>query len=300
MWAASSCTTARRLSVAKNNDPLNFTPPQFAVIAIEVILVLFGLFLLVRHLLVRRTSTNAACELLSTHASAQDPQWPASWFDFALFVWFVISGGLLAQISAIQILASTSLSTDLRQIIAGALFQLGMLAGVFGFRWRSQAGRDFPSPRIIPSFWAGFQAFAIALPLVLLAGIGWTTFLESVGIPLQRQELVDLFAGSKAPLQIGFMVFFATLIAPYTEELIFRAGIFRFLRTRIPRFAALLLPALLFAGLHANLASFAQLLVLGVVFALAYERTNNIGVAMCAHACFNLNTIILLLAGIDA
>jgi hypothetical protein len=68
----------------------------------------------------------------------------------------------------------------------------------------------------------------------------------------------------------------------------------------LPRWAILLIPALLFAALHANLASFPQLCVLGIGFSLAYERSGNIAVPMLAHALFNLNTIALLLAGVDA
>jgi uncharacterized protein len=38
--------------------------------------------------------------------------------------------------------------------------------------------------------------------------------------------------------------------------------------------------------------------VLGVAFALAYERTGRILVPIIGHALFNLNTILLLLAGV--
>ena len=88
------------------------------------------------------------------------------------------------------------------------------------------------------------------------------------------------------------MIVLATVVAPATEELIFRAGIFRYARTRLPRWAALLLPACLFAALHNHLASFAPLVVLGLVFSLAYERTGRIGTAIVAHALFNLYSVI--------
>jgi len=81
--------------------------------------------------------------------------------------------------------------------------------------------------------------------------------------------------------------------------MVFRAGVFRYARTRLPRRAALLLPAILFAAVHADLPSFAPLLVLGLVFSLAYERTGNIKTTMVAHALFNLNTTLLVLAGVN-
>ena len=90
------------------------------------------------------------------------------------------------------------------------------------------------------------------------------------------------------------------IIAPLTEELIFRAGLFRYLRTRVPRWIALLAPATIFAALHSNLVAFVPLLLLGVLFSLAYERTGRISVTIVAHSLFNLHTILLILAGVTA
>jgi hypothetical protein len=92
----------------------------------------------------------------------------------------------------------------------------------------------------------------------------------------------------------------AILVAPISEELLFRAGIFRYVRTRLPRWLALLLPALLFALLHLDVGSFVPLVTLAVIFSLAYERTGNIGTTMVAHALFNLNAAVLVLAGVDS
>ena len=66
-----------------------------------------------------------------------------------------------------------------------------------------------------------------------------------------------------------------------------------------PRWVALLIPALLFGASHTNLASFPQLVLLGVIFSIAYERTGNIAVPMFAHALFNLHSIAIVLTGVD-
>ena len=39
-------------------------------------------------------------------------------------------------------------------------------------------------------------------------------------------------------------------------------------------------------------------LAFGVVLSFAYERTGNLAVPVCAHALFNLNTIVMLLSGL--
>ena len=84
-----------------------------------------------------------------------------------------------------------------------------------------------------------------------------------------------------------------------TEEVIFRAGLFRYLRTRTSRGVAFGLPAGIFAIMHGNLVAFGPLFALGLIFAVAYECTGRIAVPIIAHGLFNLNTVVLLLAGIE-
>jgi membrane protease YdiL (CAAX protease family) len=102
-------------------------------------------------------------------------------------------------------------------------------------------------------------------------------------------------SGDTASLAI--MVVLAVVIAPVTEELVFRVGLFRWLRTRPLRGVALFVPAAGFAALHGYLAVFLPIVVLAVCLALAYERSGHPLVPITAHALFNLNTVVLLLAG---
>ncbi|MBC8010343.1 MAG: CPBP family intramembrane metalloprotease [Burkholderiales bacterium] len=160
---------------------------------------------------------------------------------------------------------------------------------------------DLPAaPKIRQPILGGLITFLISLPLIGGIGYAWKTFLDACGYSAGEQEMVDLFRNADDPGLLVFMIILAAVIAPITEELIFRAGIFRYLRTRIPRGLALMLPALLFAILHGNLAALVPLFALGVFFAIAYERTGNIAVPMIAHALFNLNTIVLVMAGVTA
>jgi membrane protease YdiL (CAAX protease family) len=99
----------------------------------------------------------------------------------------------------------------------------------------------------------------------------------------------------------------ATVIVPFSEEILFRAGLFRYFRTRAPRWLSIVLTSALFGALHvswgdhmAGLPSLLPLFVLAIVFCLAYERTGRIGTTIVAHALFNLNTFVLVLAGIGS
>jgi membrane protease YdiL (CAAX protease family) len=91
----------------------------------------------------------------------------------------------------------------------------------------------------------------------------------------------------------------ACVLAPMMEELLFRAGLYRFCRQRLGRVAALLISGTLFGAIHANWAGFLPLSVLGVMLALVYEATGSIRVSIVAHAFFNLNSILMILSGIS-
>src|SRR5690606_1185495 len=134
----------------------------------------------------------------------------------------------------------------------------------------------------------------------------WLEVLKLLGLPVVQQDLLRMFTQAEDPALIILMVVLATMVAPVTEELLFRATLFRYLRTRVPRWIALVVPGTIFAALHVNwttldgLPSLVPLITLAVIFSLAYERTGRISTAIIAHGLFNLHTILLLLSGITA
>jgi len=149
----------------------------------------------------------------------------------------------------------------------------------------------------------GAATFVIALPLVIGFGNAWESLLKLCGLPAEKQQLVEILESTHSIALKAILIVVATLLVPVAEELFFRAGLFRYLRTRIPVWLAHLSIALLFGALHVNwatldgLVSFLPLTVLALVFSLAYERTGTIGTTMVAHALFNLNTFVLVATG---
>ena len=261
--------------------------PALLFVAVELVILFAGCLLLWRH-------------GLSATARRQAPVlavWDLKAGDFLLFIWLVVCGGLLVQVAAVPLLKLAQLEATANLILAGAAFHTGMLLGFGVFRHLRKAVAAAPADRR-PALAAGFATFAIVLPVITAASLSWQYLLKVLGIDAQPQDLVGLFADAKSVPLLVLMIVVATVLAPVTEELVFRAGFFRYCRGRMPRWLALLLPSALFAGLHANLATFVPLALLGVVFSLAYERTGRIAVPIIAHALFNLNTIVLILAGV--
>jgi uncharacterized protein len=238
--------------------------------------------------------------------------WNIALEGFITCALFVAAGGLLMPHAATylsdDVLGPAARDGDWWMVVQGSAFQIGMLSGaLLGGLWLRllKKNSDLPPDLSITSkirqpILGGLITFLISLPLIGGIGFAWKSLLDFFGYAPSEQEMVDLFRNADDPALLGFMIILASVVAPITEELIFRAGIFRYLRTRIPRWLAFILPALLFALLHANLAAVVPLFALGLFFSYAYERTGSIAVPMIAHALFNLNTIVLVIAGVSS
>jgi uncharacterized protein len=220
--------------------------------------------------------------------------------DFLFLFLYVFGGAFIASMAVGLTGKILSLENDPLVIVSTLGAHLGMLGGVGLFAASPHGRSERASSATTGVFRSGVATFLMATPLVYLAGIIWGGLLYLLGLPLERQLAVDIFVRVKSIPWLLVFAGTAVAIAPTTEEFVFRWGMFRFLRTRAPRWVVLVLPACLFATLHVDLPTYGQLAVLGIVFALAYERTGHIGTAIVAHALFNLNMLLLLLAGIDS
>jgi hypothetical protein len=70
----------------------------------------------------------------------------------------------------------------------------------------------------------------VALPVVALLSFGWNYVLRTFSLPDAPQDLIAIFAKTKSPWVIAGMLAVACILAPITEELIFRRGLYRYFR----------------------------------------------------------------------
>jgi len=271
--------------------------PSTLAVAFEVALIGIGAFLLWRLVLSPRARAARRPAALGF--------WAVSGSDFLLFLLCVICGGIALQVAALWLVGRASLDSDSRLIVAAAAFQTGMLAGIAGYHFALARDTPTAAPATPGALVSGAATFFIAMPVLAVVALAWQNGLSYFGLPVEKQDLMDLFEATHSPVLRGVLIVFAVLVAPITEELIFRRGLFRYLLGRVPRWVALTAPAVLFGSLHVSwktldgLAALAPLAALGIVFSLAYERTGRISTAMVAHALFNLNTVVLILAGVN-
>jgi len=240
------------------------------------------------------------------------PAWDLSLVDVLFHGWLVLSIGILGQLlfrfTAGPLLHRQPEGGTLELLLSGSMFHFGAAitwlgARAWARRYRPAAIRPyapFTIKGLQQSLGGGLLTFLALMPLATGAGLIWERLLDTMGLPTDRQEIVDLILKSRSPALFGFLIALALVVAPVCEELVFRVGIFRFLRTRTPRWVAFGVSAGLFALLHGNWMSALPLFILGLVFAVSYERTGQMVVPMLAHSLFNLNTLLLVLSGVGS
>ncbi len=282
-------------------------PAQLSLIVLEMTLLFGGAGLLLWLL----ADSRQRQRWLGTHAL---PHWAVSLPEFLMAALLVFAGGFLLQ-SAVHAfvgpkIAGATDQTGMELFFYGAGFHGGILGGCALFpllrrRIYAEYGGTPPPLRPAPPLpWLRLLRYAagtvlIALPVLTLLSLGWTSLLRAVGLPDEPQDLIGVFTQTRSPLVVAGMLTVACVMAPLSEELIFRAGLYRYIRQKLGRWPALLVSGICFGVLHGNWAGFLPLAVLGMLLALAYEATGSIRVPILAHALFNLNTILIVLSGLQ-
>jgi uncharacterized protein len=205
---------------------------------------------------------------------------------------------LLISFLALPVLASASApptplnSRDLAANLVLAIVVLLILVGFLELR-RLNVDRlaGLSKYGIGRAIVTGALLLLAAYPLISAADAMVRRF---AGSGSSKQNIIELFNGSRTMDQRVMIIVLAVAVAPITEEFVFRFFLYGVLRRYIGRFGALIFTALLFAAVHAHLPSFAPLFVLGACFTLAYEWSGSILVSMTMHSLFNSLSLIIL------
>jgi membrane protease YdiL (CAAX protease family) len=99
------------------------------------------------------------------------------------------------------------------------------------------------------------------------------------------------------PLQLALAVVAAVVLAPLAEELLFRGLLHRGLRRRLALVPATAISSVVFAVVHIDVLlsqplAIVGLVLVGIILALAYERTGSLIVPIMIHAVHNAVTIV--------
>ncbi len=270
-------------------------PLPAAELACETVLVLGGLGALFWQIRRARRVTPVGVE-----------PWCTTLLDFGIWLWVVCfaiyAGGNVLRF--VHPAVNSPQPTKMQVLLLASAFQLSALfAQVVLLRMKrpfSPLPLNFARPPAGRVLGEATLAWLAAYPLLAVASLVWQIMIKLVqkmwvNLPTPPQEAVKMLAQSSRFRETALLVFFAVLVAPVTEELFFRAGLYRFLKSRLPASGAVAAASFLFALSHFNLESFLPLFVLGWLLTRLYERTGHIAAPILFHALFNLATILLIL-----
>lgn len=120
--------------------------------------------------------------------------------------------------------------------------------------------------------------------LAFLTGQSLALWLYTIGGSAGFDESV----ATRQEAGIAATLLLTLVMAPVSEEMLFRGLIYPLLRRRVGIIAAVLVTTATFALLHGNVVQFAAALPLAVLLALIYERTRVLWPCILLHLGFNL------------
>ncbi|MDR0445280.1 MAG: CPBP family intramembrane metalloprotease [Puniceicoccales bacterium] len=246
------------------------------------------------------------------HREAYSPSLQAIWLSwleafglaFAIFLvtWYIpgIIYGILGRWSSV--IAQRS-DTEWMFLMSG----FGQMASLGFFYFLGSRGfwlfpKTWECRRSLGDICAiALKAFLLLLPCIWVLNLVWTLFsiflvdsFPSLSSILEDQLLIQHFHEITSwPMRLIF--FFCTLIlAPITEELLFRYGFYRFLKGKWSARAACWATSVVFALMHVHWLSFVPLLGISLFLIHLYEREKHLMPCILVHMLFNANTFVLL------
>lgn len=228
----------------------------------------------------------------------QDTRWRT------LLLYLLAGFGLfiLAGLVVTRLTGSTPTNTILASLVAylvnflcfaGAAYFLGLR--LQNLTWADFGLRSFP--------WRSLAVWLVAavliLPLRAVAALVAQVFLGGGLEALDARMDLIVPQGGLLGLNLVLTVLGAGILAPMAEELYFRGLIHRWFWARLPGSPALrvVLSSVIFAlGHYDSVGVVASTFFLGLLCALAYERTRSLWVTIIIHAVNNTLAVLLLYA----
>lgn len=179
------------------------------------------------------------------------------------------------------------------QLMTGVLvvFYLGFLRGI-------ELGEFFGLRRLTRRQvigWGVGGALLVALPLGLAGVQASYVLLERAGFDVEAQQAVQLFQGTESWFLRGLLAVSAVVVAPVSEELMFRGFLYPVLKRYSDRFFAAIVVSAIFALAHSDFGTVLPLFLVGLSFAVAFEWTGNLAVPVVMHAAFNAVQVVGIL-----
>ncbi|MEZ5176626.1 MAG: CPBP family intramembrane glutamic endopeptidase [Acidimicrobiia bacterium] len=222
-----------------------------------------------------------------------------------MFWWTVgafFAGVLGANIVGVFVIAAHA---DLTDPVPFALVFLGQAGGSFALVWlfsaRASSGSLAADVGLVlrPSDW---WALLAGMGLQIAAALMTYPLVDSLfpdGAP--QQGVAGITAGTRTTFEVIVIFLSVAAVAPIIEEIIYRGMLLSWLRRHMGQWAAIIVSAAIFAGLHLvdwnARAAVPGLFLIGVVLGWVALRRGDLSLAIPIHAGVNLLAAIMLVWG---
>lgn len=218
---------------------------------------------------------------------------------FGALLFCICLGALLSSLLQRLDLAGFQQPDDFGNLVVAMLTFQGMacvLIVVFmqrhGIAW--QDGFGFSGPQLKRALGQTALVFLIALPAIWLLQAVSIFILTRLGYPPDSQAAVKLIENARTWWARAYFTVFAVVLAPVTEEFIFRGLLYPFIKQLGWPRLALFSVSTLFALIHFDAPTFLPLLLLALVLTWLYEKTDNLLAPITLHALFNAANLAML------
>lgn len=211
----------------------------------------------------------------------------------ALMAGMALMGPLSAWLGELSAWQSLALSLFPMQVFAVVTFMTMLRWELRGRPWRTLLGWCAPagltSRQLLRRLGLEWLTL-LAATLLISQAVMWGA--KALGVELEAQHVVRLLLASRSPALAVLAVLSATVLAPVSEELLFRRGLHGVLACRLPRLATPL-TALCFALLHGQLHTVPTLVAIGLALQWTCRR-EGLRQAILLHAAYNASQLLLL------
>lgn len=220
---------------------------------------------------------------------------------------FIVMGvgtmvGMLAFGGLLNLVNRVTPGTSLDQIMTVRMLlsaQLGMSIATIGYLvivWPRLAGKSLIELGLRGLSWRNVGLAIVAALVMSLVVNGLATGIEAMFGLHQDQDAVTVLKGvSSLNGRIG-LFFIMAVLAPITEELMFRGFCFSALKRYFGLWPGAVVSALAFGAMHGNLIAFVPLSLGGLILVFVYYRTGSLYASMLTHGIFNALSIVIVFA----
>jgi uncharacterized protein len=229
-------------------------------------------------------------------APARDPASAGDFFTAGDVVAGFLAGTAIIALGAVFVtVALAGAHTSAVAWAMAGLSAVAMCAGVGVALLRREAplaavGLSRVPWRVLPR-WAGVALLCIPAMGAVAAGVRWL-----LGRSLENPQFDLLAPENIGPGTIVLSILILGVLVPFAEELTFRGLLFHALRQRYGPALSIGLTSALFGAVHFLPGIAAATALLGVVMAIAVERTGSLWPAVAIHATNNTVSLIVMFA----